>query len=153
MEQLRSKYSRRVEKSDKKVFSRWNFANQQRKKRPCPVQAAGRRRGSQYGAFLIEIKNPNPSHLEQVRISLFWWTIWDSITDFAPWGKIVWMQPVSELAAARCHWHPAFRWVQVLYRPLKRENTTRQVVFLMVDDIGLEPMTFRTSSGCSSQLS
>jgi len=28
------------------------------------------------------------------------------------------MQPVSELAAARCHWHPAFRWVQVLYRPL-----------------------------------
>ena len=23
----------------------------------------------------------------------------------------------------------------------------------MVDDIGLEPMTFRTSSGCSSQLS
>ena len=75
MEQLRSKYSRRVEKSDKKVFSRWNFANQQRKKRPCPVQIAGRRRGSQYGAFLIEIKNPNPSRLEQVRISLFWWTI------------------------------------------------------------------------------
>jgi len=27
------------------------------------------------------------------------------------------------------------------------------VVFVMVDDIGLEPMTFRTSSGCSSQLS
>ncbi len=25
--------------------------------------------------------------------------------------------------------------------------------FSMVDDIGLEPMTFRTSSGCSSQLS
>ena len=25
--------------------------------------------------------------------------------------------------------------------------------FFLVDDIGLEPMTFRTSSGCSSQLS
>ena len=25
--------------------------------------------------------------------------------------------------------------------------------FSLVDDIGLEPMTFRTSSGCSSQLS
>ena len=25
--------------------------------------------------------------------------------------------------------------------------------FVLVDDIGLEPMTFRTSSGCSSQLS
>ena len=24
---------------------------------------------------------------------------------------------------------------------------------ILVDDIGLEPMTFRTSSGCSSQLS
>jgi len=27
------------------------------------------------------------------------------------------------------------------------------VVIFLVDDIGLEPMTFRTSSGCSSQLS
>ena len=26
-------------------------------------------------------------------------------------------------------------------------------VAVLVDDIGLEPMTFRTSSGCSSQLS
>ena len=26
-------------------------------------------------------------------------------------------------------------------------------LFYLVDDIGLEPMTFRTSSGCSSQLS
>ena len=26
-------------------------------------------------------------------------------------------------------------------------------VSFLVDDIGLEPMTFRTSSGCSSQLS
>jgi len=75
MEQLRSKYSRRVEKSDKEVFSRWNFANQQRKKRLRPVQIAGRRHRSQYEIFLIEIKNPNPSRLEQVRISLFWWTI------------------------------------------------------------------------------
>ena len=25
--------------------------------------------------------------------------------------------------------------------------------YFLVDDIGLEPMTFRTSSGCSSQLS
>ena len=35
----------------------------------------------------------------------------------------------------------------------KRKTTPNGVVFFLVDDIGLEPMTFRTSSGCSSQLS
>ena len=36
----------------------------------------------------------------------------------------------------------------------KKEKPHRMVWFLfLVDDIGLEPMTFRTSSGCSSQLS
>ena len=34
----------------------------------------------------------------------------------------------------------------------KKKNHTERCGFL-VDDIGLEPMTFRTSSGCSSQLS
>ena len=35
----------------------------------------------------------------------------------------------------------------------KKKNHTEWCGFLLVDDIGLEPMTFRTSSGCSSQLS
>ena len=36
----------------------------------------------------------------------------------------------------------------------KKKRPPIGVVFLfLVDDIGLEPMTFRTSSGCSSQLS
>ena len=35
----------------------------------------------------------------------------------------------------------------------QKKTTPNGVVFLLVDDIGLEPMTFRTSSGCSSQLS
>ncbi len=35
----------------------------------------------------------------------------------------------------------------------KKETTPEGVVSFLVDDIGLEPMTFRTSSGCSSQLS
>ena len=39
------------------------------------------------------------------------------------------------------------------YRHIKRKTTPKGVVFFLVDDIGLEPMTFRTSSGCSSQLS
>ena len=34
----------------------------------------------------------------------------------------------------------------------KKKNHAKRRGFL-VDDIGLEPMTFRTSSGCSSQLS
>ena len=39
--------------------------------------------------------------------------------------------------------------------PKAKKNTENQRFrcFNMVDDIGLEPMTFRTSSGCSSQLS
>ena len=36
----------------------------------------------------------------------------------------------------------------------QKEKPHRMVwFFFLVDDIGLEPMTFRTSSGCSSQLS
>ena len=35
----------------------------------------------------------------------------------------------------------------------KKKNHTKGCGFFLVDDIGLEPMTFRTSSGCSSQLS
>ena len=34
-----------------------------------------------------------------------------------------------------------------------KKKPTQRVNFFLVDDIGLEPMTFRTSSGCSSQLS
>ena len=39
------------------------------------------------------------------------------------------------------------------FLPANRKTTPNGVVFFLVDDIGLEPMTFRTSSGCSSQLS
>ena len=35
----------------------------------------------------------------------------------------------------------------------KKKNPSNWMGFYLVDDIGLEPMTFRTSSGCSSQLS
>ena len=35
----------------------------------------------------------------------------------------------------------------------QKRNHTQRCGFFLVDDIGLEPMTFRTSSGCSSQLS
>ena len=39
-------------------------------------------------------------------------------------------------------------------RPDKNKTTSERMwFFFLVDDIGLEPMTFRTSSGCSSQLS
>ena len=39
-------------------------------------------------------------------------------------------------------------------KPYQKKNTHPfGWVFFLVDDIGLEPMTFRTSSGCSSQLS
>ena len=37
--------------------------------------------------------------------------------------------------------------------PRKKSATPHGVTDFLVDDIGLEPMTFRTSSGCSSQLS
>ena len=37
--------------------------------------------------------------------------------------------------------------------PIKNKGHPIGVAFTLVDDIGLEPMTFRTSSGCSSQLS
>ena len=49
----------------------------------------------------------------------------------------------------------ALRLVQFLYLNTIaiRKTTPDGVVFFLVDDIGLEPMTFRTSSGCSSQLS
>ena len=46
-------------------------------------------------------KKPEPiPHREEVRIFHVWWTIQDSIADFAPWGKIIWMQPVFELPQA-----------------------------------------------------
>ena len=57
---------------------------------------------------------------------------------------------------------PAIREATSVYATMgSRPKSTREkerppdwVVFLfLVDDIGLEPMTFRTSSGCSSQLS
>ena len=44
------------------------------------------------------------------------------------------------------------KWVRVLCH--QKRNPHRMVwISFLVDDIGLEPMTFRTSSGCSSQLS
>ena len=41
------------------------------------------------------------------------------------------------------------------YKSIKKKKTSsfRMRFLFLVDDIGLEPMTFRTSSGCSSQLS
>ena len=61
--------------------------------------------------------------------------------------------PASSRRAATVHRTVAFDWFES--RAIKQEKTTPNgVVFsCLVDDIGLEPMTFRTSSGCSSQLS
>ena len=39
------------------------------------------------------------------------------------------------------------------YDRKKEETSCWMPLLFLVDDIGLEPMTFRTSSGCSSQLS
>ena len=45
-------------------------------------------------------------------------------------------------------------WFESYMSTYKKKNRNPTVaVFFLVDDIGLEPMTFRTSSGCSSQLS
>ena len=61
----------------------------------------------------------------------------------------------SSRRMATPHWGVAFRTVRVLsLMPYQiKEPHPEGVVLLLVDDIGLEPMTFRTSSGCSSQLS
>ena len=42
---------------------------------------------------------------------------------------------------------PIFQGIKIPRYPIKDSGVS------LVDDIGLEPMTFRTSSGCSSQLS
>ena len=39
------------------------------------------------------------------------------VTGFDGWlccGKAIWLQPVFELVAAKCHWHLAFKWVRIL---------------------------------------
>ena len=44
--------------------------------------------------------------------------------------------------------------LQIFLPKTKKKFENRVILELfLVDDIGLEPMTFRTSSGCSSQLS
>ena len=61
-----------------------------------------------------------------------------------PWDKYT----VRVFFAIQCFLHPflyAFSGQHLSCCPEKHIN--------LVDDIGLEPMTFRTSSGCSSQLS
>ena len=74
---------------------------------------------------------------------------------FVPMEQIVRMPPVFELVAADVHRTSAFRWVRVLHLISYQIKKTIRMdgLFYLVDDIGLEPMTFRTSSGCSSQLS
>ena len=44
-------------------------------------------------------------------------------------------------------------WFESNMSTIKNKTTSFRMWFYLVDDIGLEPMTFRTSSGCSSQLS
>ena len=61
-------------------------------------------------------------------------------------------QPPAGRRLASVHRTLAFRWVRVLVQQNENPHLTVWVLIL-VDDIGLEPMTFRTSSGCSSQLS
>ena len=47
----------------------------------------------------------------------------------------------------------SFDFQQMLIHWQKKKAIPVGMAFSLVDDIGLEPMTFRTSSGCSSQLS
>ena len=56
----------------------------------------------------------------------------------------------SILVLAQCVNHVS---PDILSATTTQKSTTRMSDALLVDDIGLEPMTFRTSSGCSSQLS
>ena len=116
------RYTWTVENNNDTVQKSIHFCLQN--KSACtPVQAA--RVQASKGSISNEEKKSEPiPHREKVRIFHVWWTIQDSIADFAPWGKIIWMPPVFELAAARRHRHLAFRWVQFLHRPLKRGNTT-----------------------------
>ena len=58
----------------------------------------------------------------------------------------------SSREPATVHRTVAFKWVRV-HIVTKKKNHAKRRGFFLVDDIGLEPMTFRTSSGCSSQLS
>ena len=83
----------------------------------------------------------------KVRIILFWWTIQDS--------------NLRMPAAARLRPH-IFRFAQRTLRvqghrfePPDIKKTYRSVRsgMFLVDDTGLEPVTLRTSSGCSYQLS
>ena len=82
-------------------------------------------------------------------------TVEDGFVADVPYRYIVRKPPVFELVAATCHWHVAIGSVRVLslipYQ--KKKAIPIGMTFSLVDDIGLEPMTFRTSSGCSSQLS
>ena len=61
--------------------------------------------------------------------------------------------PPAGRRQADVHRTSALRRVRVLTTRNKKSRTERFRIFYLVDDIGLEPMTFRTSSGCSSQLS
>ena len=68
----------------------------------------------------------------------------DSIRPYSLGGEVGSIRPT----ALHCHFAGGF------YPPRQsKKSTTRMSDALLVDDIGLEPMTFRTSSGCSSQLS
>ena len=73
---------------------------------------------------------------------------------FSPLAKTI-VLPPSSWRQATVHRTVASKWVRVLSLNAipKRKTTPFGVVSFLVDDIGLEPMTFRTSSGCSSQLS
>ena len=67
---------------------------------------------------------------EKVRISFVWWRLRNSIADFALGGKIIWWQPVFELAVAICHRHIAFEWVRVPALPESTKTPPHRVVFL-----------------------
>ena len=59
------------------------------------------------------------------------------MADFAPWGKIIRMQPVFELAAAICHRHIAFKWVRVpCFQKEQKTPSERMVFFVPGGDYG-----------------
>ena len=74
-------------------------------------------------------KSEPMTNRQKVRIILFWWRLRDSMADFAPWGKIIRMQPVFELAAAICHRHIALKWVRVPCLQEEQKTPSERMVF------------------------
>ena len=107
------------------------------------------------------IRQGSPLHIKKEEAQPFgwaWWTGWLWVhgpMDRVPRaiGLFRGLKKCPPDTFLPCQWQG--RPVRVLYLEshTKKEGHPCGCPSFLVDDIGLEPMTFRTSSGCSSQLS